>query len=143
MQRAPIPTNESEYTLYVFHRADEITGARVTVFTIQTTREFANFRYGLHVEASYSPQSKVFSFTIGGISAPASLLPGTGSAQGVHAYPDLKPGEYFIKVHKGKTETNEFVLHVEKDGLRVTPSPSTSKQFITAAIGESESPAAH
>jgi hypothetical protein len=140
MQRTPVQPKETEYILFIFRRPEERSGVVYTVFNLQTTREFTNFRYGLNVDASYDPAKKEFTFIIGGIKAPASLLPGTGTAQGVHAHPALQSGDYVVTVKKERSEVNHFTLHAAKDTLAITRLNPKAKPFIDVMIGEPQIP---
>jgi hypothetical protein len=138
MARAPKQPKEIEYAFYVYRRTDERTGELCTVFEIQTTKEFTSFRYELDVVESYDKEKKEFVFNIGGMSAPVSLLPGVGSAQGVHEHPDLKAGSYKIKFIKPPRQTNLFTLKLAKNEITVTRRASKSKPFINIHIGAPE-----
>ncbi|HET7152212.1 MAG TPA: hypothetical protein VFJ29_00460, partial [Candidatus Kapabacteria bacterium] len=87
---------------------------------------------------SYDKENKEFTFTIGGMNAPASLLPGTGAAQGVHSHPELKAGIYKIKIVKPPRQTNLFTLKITKNDITVTRRASKSKPFINTHIGAPE-----
>src|SRR5690348_14906330 len=127
MTRAPKPPKEIEYIFYAYQRGDERTGETHTVFDIQTTKEFTSFRYELNVEEAYDKQTKEFVFRNGGMRAPESLLPHTGTAQGVHEHPDMKAGTYKIKIIKSPRQINLFTLRLAKGEISVKRLSSKSK----------------
>lgn len=140
MQRAPIPPKDIEYAVYIYRRTEERTGDVYTVFNFQTTREFTNFRYALNVEASFDADEREFTFIIGGIGIPSSLMPSIGTAQGVHTYTNLKPGEYKITIMKGKGKTNIFTLHSSNNSLKIETRPLKTKPFINTFAGAPATP---
>lgn len=108
---------EPQYTLNIFTHFDEKTHRDVTVFLVQTTRIFVNFRYEILLDATVN--SDKISLKILGLHVPSVLLPQSGPAVGIRQY-DVLHGKYSMQIIKQDGTVNEFEVEFLPRGTKIT-----------------------
>ena len=81
-------TPEFEYRMLLQSTFNDLRQVPTTTVTIETTKQFASFRYELSVEEAIS--QKTLRYTILGLKAPRLSLPATGPAQFSREYDRLR-----------------------------------------------------
>ncbi len=130
MPRPPKPPKTIEYALVVMRRIDEDTNTVFTRFEVRTAREFQSFQYHLAIDARFNEGEHTLTITIGGVTVPADLMPGSGPAVGGTELANLKPGTYTITVKKAPRDVNTFTMTVTKAKVTVSEVSVTGRKFI-------------
>jgi hypothetical protein len=107
----------AEYALTVEQRRDESTGEGRTIFRLSTVREFRSFQYRIEVADELDTAARTITLRIGGVRAPSSLVPSSGSAATEISYPGLS-GAYTVLV-TGARQSESFTIHVESDRVAI------------------------
>jgi hypothetical protein len=113
-------TPEFEYRMLLQSTFNDLRQVPTTTVTIETTKQFASFRYELSVEEAIS--QKTLRYTILGLKAPRLSLPATGPAQFSREYDRLR-GKYTITVEHLDGSTNTFVVQFGPSNIKVLASP--------------------
>ena len=119
---------DPDYTLNIFHHFDEKTKRNITVFLVQTTRIFVNFRY--EILLADEMVNKEIRLHIKGLHVPELLMPQTGPAQGRRDYEQLD-GLYRLILTKQDNTISEFSIHISPEFIEIKERPKTS--FIIVA----------
>lgn len=123
-------TPEFEYRMILQATFNELRQVPTTTVTIETTKQFASFRYELSVEEQLSPD--MLRYRILGLKAPRLSLPATGPAQFVREYDRLK-GTYKIVIEHLDGSSNTFLVRFTSTQIKILQSPSHPfVQLVTA-----------
>lgn len=101
-----------EYRLTIARHMNERINVPTVLFTIETTKLFANFRYELSVQEVL--HEKTLRFTIVGLKAPRLDMPASGPAGFVREYDNLK-GKMEISVVSLDGSENLFTINFTKN----------------------------
>jgi hypothetical protein len=100
-----------------------------TVVLLQTTREFASFRYELNVREE--TKDRAIHYRVTGLKAPQLSLPGSGPAYFRKEYCAMQ-GPLRISIEGLDHTTNAFDFEVSGQELRLIHSPANA--FVTVTI---------
>jgi len=113
---------DPDYTLNIFHHYDEKIKRNVTVFLVQTTKIFVNFRYEILLEEGLINHE--IDLRITGLHIPELLMPQTGPAQGRCDFTNLD-GLYKLIVTKQDKTINEFSVQISPAKIDINHKPRT------------------
>jgi len=113
---------DPDYTLNIFHHYDEKIKRNVTVFLVQTTKIFVNFRYEILLEEGLINHE--IDLRITGLHIPELLMPQTGPAQGRCDFTNLD-GLYKLIVTKQDKTINEFSVQISPAKIDINNKPRT------------------
>ena len=113
-------TAEFEYRLTIAPHFNERQQIPTTLITIETTKQFASFRYELSVKEEV--KRKELHYAILGLKAPQLSLPSSGTAQYVREYENLK-GKYDIIVESLDGTANAFTVTITRRAIKILKSP--------------------
>lgn len=114
-------TSEYEYRMILQSTFNELRQVPTTTVTLETTQQFASFRYELSVKETVS--DRTLRFVILGLKAPRLSLPATGPAQFVREY-DRLHGTYTIVVEHLDGTSNAFVVRFASSQIKVLEKPT-------------------
>ena len=107
----------AEYSLTVEQGRDEVTGESLTIFRLATVREFRSFQYRIDVDEELDDTARTITLRIGGVRAPSSLVPSSGTATTEISYPGLS-GSYTVLV-TGARQSESFTIHIAPDHVGI------------------------
>jgi hypothetical protein len=125
-------SSTAEYSVSVETGRDEATGEAATIFHFSTVREFRSFQYRIDMTDELDPVSRTITLRIGGVRAPSSLVPSSGSASTKIIYTGLS-GDYTVHV-TGARQSESFRLHVAPDGLDIEPIEGAGSGFVEVGV---------
>ncbi len=121
MSRKTRAPDDAEYRLFVFSRYKDTEQEYRTVVVLQTTEEFASFRYELSVDEEITDRE--IRYTVTGLTAPRLSLPGSGPALFRREYRNFH-GTYRITVEGLDRISNSFEFEIGEKQVHLLRSPS-------------------
>ena len=118
-----------EYRLSITPRFSEGVQRWTTLFLLETTRQFASFRYDLAVREWV--QGDTIRLAVTGLKTPHLSFPASGPARFQQEYDNLR-GMYEIVIEGLDHKVNAFTVEMEEQSVRLVRQPANPfVEFVT------------
>lgn len=111
---------DTEYTLSIALKRDEMSDELSTIMLLETTRLFRSFRYEIVVRESV--EDRTITLHMSGLRSPLLAMPETGSARWKRDFGPLA-GTYEIIVEKPDGERNQSTILISEGSIHILKKP--------------------
>jgi hypothetical protein len=125
------PAKGAEYRLLIAPHFNEREQRYKTLFQLETTQLFSNFKYDLSVEEQI--EGKHLYYSVLSLKTPLLSLPSSGRAQYTREYDDLR-GTYEVTVAGLDGSTSSFTVRIAAERVTLVKKPSNG--FIDVIVEE-------